>query len=102
VLDLSSEAVNPWDQGLEPVLMDLLLEPSDLSAQVAKILGEVFRTRLSWGIGRRTGSQGTVRAVGHLADFPAKLDRVRPAAVLAGASHRVSKSNSYHRMDSRR
>jgi hypothetical protein len=82
--------------------MDLLLEPSDLSTQVAKILGEVLRARLSWGLGRPTRFQGAVRAGGQLADFPAEFGRVRPDAVLAGPFRRVFKSNACHRMVSGR
>jgi hypothetical protein len=102
VLELSPKSINPGDQGLEPALMDLLLEPSDLSAQPAKMFGELFRTRLSRGIGRRTSFQGTVRAVHQLADLPAQLGGVRSGAVLVPAFRQIVYSNARHRMVTRR
>jgi hypothetical protein len=38
ILDPSSQRVDPGDQGREPKRMDLLLEPGDLLAEVAKVV----------------------------------------------------------------
>jgi hypothetical protein len=55
VLDPTPECINPGGQHVQPAIVDLPLEPSDLITQVAKILGDVFRTRPSWATGWRTG-----------------------------------------------
>jgi hypothetical protein len=83
VLDLLPECVNPGSQSPQPPRVDFLLEPSDLIAQIAEILGEVFRARLDQGIRLSIGLQGMVRPVGQFADFPAELARVRPGTILA-------------------
>ena len=57
--------------------MDLLPEPSDLIAQVAKILCDVVGTWPGQRLGLCSGFQCPIRAVGQFADLAAELGRVR-------------------------
>jgi hypothetical protein len=81
MLELSYEAINPRDQRLEPALVDLLLEPSELSPQVVKIPGNVLRVRPTLSHGLRTEFHRLMRAVGQLTNLSAELSGVRPGAV---------------------
>jgi hypothetical protein len=92
------EGVNPGDQSPEPTRMDLLLEPSDLVFQIAKVMNSVGRTRLVLSIGLlRIGFQGTARPVGQLADFPAQFGGARPGTFLARIVMRFLRLGVFHR-----
>jgi hypothetical protein len=79
VFDLPLKCVNPGDQSRETSLVDLLMEPGNLFAQVAKIIINLARALTGSGV----GLECTVCAVGQLADLLAELGRTRPGAIIA-------------------
>jgi hypothetical protein len=44
VLDLPVEGVDPGYEGVQPALMDLLLEPDDLIVEIPMIPGHIIKT----------------------------------------------------------